>query len=155
MLNEKYKKESLEDLTWEHFHTAAMDTMLSGYTDVGLLGIPTGDDVVLYGFAGTVDGTFKRSNLVSLRNYCGTLEMLITDRNGNFLYYGRIDGMPAEDVIVENYRIFRHLRSLIRQETIPSFWETEITDDMVERYREKLAAASEIMADIVHEPDKK
>lgn len=139
-MNTLFYKENLNDITYDHFATAAFAAMAAEYANVGVLGIPTGDDIVVFGSEGKENGKFYRRSVVSLRNYCGTLEMLITDAKGRFLVYSKVDGLSAEDVVKELFRQFQAVKQLVETETEPSFRKKEIGKEIIRLWREKAAS---------------
>lgn len=49
----------------------------------------------------------QRRNLITVRNYNDDAELLITDANGTFLFYGRFDAsLGSEAISSEFWRIF-------------------------------------------------
>ena len=57
---------------------------------------------------------------VSFRNYCGTLELLITDANGNHIIYNKIDGLSRKELLDEYYHeimLVKHLTDTVKTKT--------------------------------------
>ncbi|MBS6954268.1 MAG: hypothetical protein KH230_13705 [Enterocloster asparagiformis] len=122
-MNENFKKDSLEDITYEHFEATACTAMTTGYKEIAPIGIPIGEDYLLYGTGNEV----KRESLITVRNYCGTLELLVTDKNGRLLVYSEINGLPPRETIQELYREFLVVKHLVDTETEPSFpWQMKL-----------------------------
>ena len=57
-MNTLFYKENLNDITYDHFATAAFAAMAAEYANVGVLGIPTGDDFLVFGSEGKENGKF-------------------------------------------------------------------------------------------------
>lgn len=132
-----FKKNTLEEITYDHFKLAAFATMTAGYTQIAPIGIPSGDDVCLYGESGADEhGHFYRKSLITLRNYNGSLELLVTNKSGHFLLYSQLDGLPAEQTIQELYRQFLSVKSLVDTDCNPSFPKGKITDEMIREYKD-------------------
>lgn len=106
--NYAFKKDNLEDITIEDFKLAICAAMNSGINHVAPLGC-SGDDFLLYGrfipYEESEDGNWHRESMVTIRNYCGTPELLVTDKEGNFLFYGKMFG-ELDFVASEYFRIF-------------------------------------------------
>ena len=138
-MNTMFYKENLSDITLDHFTAAAFAAMAAEYADIGLLGIPTGEDVLLFGSEGRENGKYYRRSVVSLRNYCGTLEMLVTDAKGRFLVYSKVDGLSPEETVQELFRQFQTVKHLVETETEPSFRKREISDELFRIWCDKAA----------------
>lgn len=99
MHNYAFVKENLDDITLEYFKMVAITCMNSGINSICPFGC-SGDNFMLYGkfikAEESEDGNWHRKSMVSLRNYFGSLEMLVTDKKGRFLVYSKVDGMSVE-----------------------------------------------------------
>ena len=109
MYNYKLKKENIEELTKELFKEGIYLAYEGGINDIAPLG-ECGDDIILHGKE--APGRFE---LVSLRNYCGDCQLLITDQEGHFLFYGRFDVDLGLDFMLDRYwDIFQKVKSKIK-----------------------------------------
>lgn len=95
--NKELHKKNISEITEELFKEAIFLCYKGGITSRAPLGF-SGDDILLLGKA---EG--GRKGLVSIRNYCGDAEMLITDMDGKFLFYGRYDIDLGVDFVVSQY----------------------------------------------------
>lgn len=123
-----YNKELLQNdlsmVTKELIQQAIFLCYKDGITSRAPLGY-SGDTIVLHG---ETDG--RRSSQVSIRNYCGDAELLIIDKHGNFLFYGRFAITIGADIVVEQYwNIFNLLKKYINSCTgsAPDF--TKVIDN--------------------------
>lgn len=118
-------KEAIDELSLEHFIECAERAMDYGFTD-GWAVFPTGPSVyvlALDDYLGTLEISetsdwylpekAKPGTAISLRNYCGRLELLVTDRAGNHWLYNKINGLPAAEVIAEYWREIELLRPFL------------------------------------------
>ncbi len=111
MKTNEIKKESLAKITKKTFKDAVFMAYKGGITSLAPLGF-SGDTIILHG-----SETEKNSRVsqVSIRNYSGDAELLITDAAGNFLFYGRFRVDLGLDFLVEQYwQIFKHLKPKIK-----------------------------------------
>ena len=94
--------------------------MCSEITNIAPLGF-SGDDFILFGrfieASESKDGKWHMESMVTLRNYCGGLEMLVTDKKGNFLVHSNVDGMSQDEVVEELYREFLSVKHLVMKTT--------------------------------------
>ena len=135
--------DSLSELTPDLFSAASVACMCAGFSEISIAGFATGDDFILYGrhISGeeSEDGRFHRESIVQLRNYCGSLEMLVTDKAGLFLTYTKIDGGDPNEVIGRMYRLFEECKPYIDEKVEHSFTESEITGELVRKWRARIA----------------
>lgn len=117
----EYKKENLNDITFEYMKDMATMTMNSGINNFAIIGC-SGDTYFLYG-----EG---RKSQVSFRNYCGSLELLITDKNGNFIIYNKLDGLSFDDLIIEYYKQFLSVKHLINTKIKKTFGDDWFNEDV-------------------------
>lgn len=111
MNNYSVKKDKLSQINLELFKEAIFACYKDGVTSVAPLGF-SGDTVVLY--EGNRTEKNGRVSQVSIRNYCGSAELLITDPIGGFLFYGRFDIDLGVDFLAKHYyRIFRLVKKNI------------------------------------------
>ena len=109
------KKSSLDEITLDTIKEGIFEAYKGGITSVAPLG-RSGDTIILY--EGQREGDGGRVSQVSLRNYCGDVELLITSKNGSFLFYGRYDcRMGLQFVAKEYFRMFRKVKSKILKDT--------------------------------------
>lgn len=132
--NYAFTKENLSDITLQDFKTVMAVSLKSGINHIAPLGC-SGDDFNLYGrfisSSETTDGNWKRESCVSIRNYCGTPELLISDKTGNTLYYGRFYHMKLEDMAEEYFRIFNMLKDKINEPHNFKEFDTKIAEDSI------------------------
>lgn len=106
--NKQILKTSLDQITKETFKEAVFLCYKDGITSKAPLGW-SGDSIVLFGTE--EDG---RKSLVSIRNYCGNAELLITDMDGYFLFYGRFSiDLGIEFVVDQYWQIFNLVKDKI------------------------------------------
>lgn len=100
----------LDDITLDTFKDAMRKAIDAGHISIAPLGM-SGDTIILHG---TKTEKVSRYQQVSVRLYCGNPELLITNNNGSFLFYGRYDIRLGVDKVAEEYfRIFTLLKPLI------------------------------------------
>ena len=132
--NYAFVKENLESITLEDFKTVMAICLKSGINHIAPLGC-SGDDFALYGrfipSSETKDGNWKRESMVSIRNYCGTPELLISDKAGNTLFYGKFYHMDFEDMSKEYYRVFTMLKDKIGRKNNFKKLDLKILDDAI------------------------
>jgi len=124
--NYEMRKKQLGRLQINDFQNAILAAYKSGVTSKAPLGWSS-DTIVLHGQAEP-----SRISLVSIRNYCGDAELLITDKKGNFLFYGRLDiNLGVRRISLNYYDIFnsvyKHIRSELPQVTDSFKWYTNKT----------------------------
>lgn len=155
MYNYAFVKENLNDITLDYFKMVAITCMNSGIANIAPFGC-SGDHFIIYGkfidAKESKDEKWHRESMVSLRNYFGTLEMLVTDKKGRFLVYSKVDGMSVDEVIEELFREFCSVKHLITKTTKETFKdaleisnETELSEGfkMLEAYYLKLESEKE------------
>lgn len=99
MGNYKYAKSSLSEITKETFKEAIFLCYKDGITSLAPLGF-SGDTIILHG---SKSADVSRISQVSIRNYSGDAELLITDRKGHFLFYGRFSVDLGLDLLADQY----------------------------------------------------
>lgn len=116
MNNVQLKKESLQEITLEVMKIAVGTTYLSDHTSFAPLGC-SGDTFVLHQ-GESLEG-ISRPSKISLRKHNGDVELLITNKNGAFLFYGTYDTdlLGLEKVAEEYYRIFKKVEHLILEKS--------------------------------------
>ena len=144
--NTELRTKKLNKITYELFQKAIFLSYRDGITTMAPLGF-SGDDIVIYGESG--EG--GRKSIVSIRNYCGSAELLITDNKGNFLFYGRYDiRLGIEFLCKQYFKIFQLVKDEINGE-LPEkedFAKVKLNDnctlsegfEMMKAYQEKLKA---------------
>lgn len=126
MYNKELLKEKLENITKQTFKDAIYLCYKDGITSIAPLGF-SGDTIMLYGCE--CNG---RSSVVSIRNYCGNAELLITDKKGSFLFYGRYDISIGIEFVLEQYwKIFLMMYDMIETnlENISEFKNVKINSN--------------------------
>jgi len=102
------KKESIDEITKNTFKEAIFLSYKDGIKTIAPLGL-SGDDIVIFG-----KKKDNRKSIVSIRNYCGDAELLITDINGHFIFYGRYDIDMGIDFVCEQYwQMFNKVKNKI------------------------------------------
>jgi len=122
-------KENLYEITKETFKEAIFLAYKGGITSLAPLGF-SGDTIILHG---TKNEKTSRVSQVSIRNYSGDAELLITDREGHFLFYGRFRVDLGLDFLVEQYwTIFNSVKMSILKviERTSEFKDIEIHENV-------------------------
>jgi len=126
MYNKELHKTELSEITKELFKEAVFLSYKDGITSLAPFGF-SGDDILLFG--SEKDG---RKSVVSVRNYSGSTELLITDLKGRFLFYGRYLIDLGIDFVTDQYwNIFQLLKNKIEIEVekISDFKDVELSKD--------------------------
>jgi hypothetical protein len=125
MYNNELHKTNLNDITKKTFREAIFLCYEGGITSIAPLAF-SGDDILLFG------STQPRKSVVSIRNYCGDAELLITDTEGKFLFYGRycID-LGIENILNQYWKIFNLVKERIETKVIKTsdFENIKISDN--------------------------
>lgn len=140
--NRSIMKNTLDEINIDSFKEAIFLCYKDGITSVAPLGI-SGDTILLH----ATNGESRRSE-VSIRNYCGDAELLITDAKGNFIFYGRFHcSVGVESLAFEYFRIFTKVKDRIIGElpNRPNFSNCNISEsatisqgfEMLQAYQEK------------------
>jgi len=140
--NRQIIKNSLDEITVDSFKEAIFLCYKGGITSVAPLGF-SGDTILLF----AQDGKGRVSH-VSIRNYGGDPELLITDPAGRFIFYGRFDvSLQVEKLAFEYFRIFTKVKDMILTELPkrPEFADVSISENvsfsegfrMLQAYEEK------------------
>ena len=107
---------NLDSLTEKDFKDSIAKCLNMDMTTVAPLGASS-DEINLNGFHGKIDGKWHRISLIQMRNYCGSPELLITDKAGNFLFYGQMDAHLDIDLIANfYYSIFKAVKLYITED---------------------------------------
>lgn len=146
-MNELFKVDKLDDLTREHFSMACVAAMTEEEELRGLLGVPCGDDYLLW--AG--EGSAK----VEVRNWSRMLTLFIVSKNGTWLTSDHIDGMGAEAVIDEAYRRFTVAKPYIEHELEKAFTPVKLKEGAVKSWTENVEAYARKVKDFVKKCDRK
>ena len=111
-------KEDINDITLEDFKSAMAICINKGVNHIAPLGC-SGDTYYLHGkfipSSESKDGYWKRQSVVTVRNYCGSPELLISDKAGHTLYYGKYYHMEFDEMANEYYRVFNLLKHKINK----------------------------------------
>ena len=114
---------SLDQVTEELILKAIKLALQIGITHTAPLGA-SGDDIILHGLSdyGTLSSK-GRVSLIQVRKYNSDVELLVTDKNGGFLFYGKYDAdLGVEFVAYEYNRIIKMLGNrILGQPTFPGF----------------------------------
>lgn len=109
--NYDIKKKKLSEITRATFKEAIELAYKEGITSVAPLGC-SGDTIIIH--QGEGNNTTSRQSQVSIRNYGGDAELLITDMDGNFLFYGRFRIDHGKTFVINQYwRIFNLVKDKI------------------------------------------
>lgn len=112
MDNHALQVKTLKEITLQSFIDAISISLGAGVSSVAPLGF-SGDTFILHE-AERKEGR-SRSEQVSIRMYSGSPELLITDKKGRFLFYGRYDGGMGIDFLAKQYySIFRKVKKYIK-----------------------------------------
>jgi len=125
MTNTEIYKLNLNDIDLQLIKNAIFLCYRDHITSRAPLGF-AGDTILLFG-----SETPKRKSVVSIRNYSGYAELLITDSKGNFLFYGRYDiNLGVEFIAEQYYNIFCLVKDKIELEleNIPQFQDIDNHD---------------------------
>jgi len=101
----------MDELTLKDFKEA-VDTAINGQiTNIAPFGV-SGDDIVLSGTRSN-----GRVSLVSVRKYCDSIELLITDVNGVFLTYQKYYiPFGVEYIANKFYEIWHEMKEFIKRD---------------------------------------
>jgi len=103
-------KTDLSLITQRVFEEAIFLAYAGGISTTAPLGF-SGDTVLLHGES---TPEVSRRSMVSVRNYSGDAELLITDAAGKFLFYGRLSiDFGVEEVAAFYWNTFQAVRSQI------------------------------------------
>ena len=125
--NYAFVKDNVNDITLEDFKTAMAVCIKSGISHIAPLGC-SGDNFCLYGKFLSAEETrdgWRRQSIVSVRNYCGSPEVLISNKSGKTLYYGKYYYIGFDEMANEYFRIFTMLKDKIDEDGV-DFEELEI-----------------------------
>lgn len=125
-MNTELLQSELSGVTKDLFKQGIFLAYKGGITSVAPLG-RSGDTILLHG-----SDSGGRKSQVSLRNYGGDIELLITDVSGRFLFYGRYHISMGIDFVLDQYwSIFELTKPQILSEIPdrPSFANIKIADD--------------------------
>jgi hypothetical protein len=100
----------IKKLKYIDFYNAVSRCVNGKITSIAPLGM-AGDAIILSG--GSSDKT-SRVSQVSVRLYCKSTELLLTDVNGSFIFYGKLDNsFGAAYIAKEWHRLYkRHKKDL-------------------------------------------
>lgn len=112
----KFHKDKIEEISKEFLKEVITYIMLAPITSIAPLGF-SGEDYYLYGrfikHTESEDRKWHRESIISLRKYCNCPELLITDKDGRFLFYGRYDVNDYEFIIDRFYEIIQLLKNKV------------------------------------------
>lgn len=92
--NYDHIKPDLDEITPEFILSMFDHVYMAGINSVKPLGM-SGDTFMIYGS--------PRVSSISLRNYCGDVELLICDSKGGFIFYGRFHIMVGPELVANMY----------------------------------------------------
>lgn len=124
--NKTLLKKDIDEITIQTFRDAVFLCYKIGITSIAPLGC-SGDTILLHG-----DEENGRESVVSIRNYSGDAELLITDKQGKFLFYGIFSIDLNVDFVVNQYwAIFQILKNKINTdvENISEFKKLELLEN--------------------------
>lgn len=114
--NHEIRVSYLDKVTPDLFREAILLAYSGGITSIAPLG-QSGDTIILFDFPNKQERYGRpvgRPSQISVRNYCGDAELLITDAGGDFLFYGRFHiNLGFDFVVDEYYRIFEQVKDRI------------------------------------------
>lgn len=122
-------KQSLSEITKDAFKESIFLAYKGGVTSLAPLGF-SGDTIIIHG---TKTEKVSRVSQVSVRNYSGDAELLITDKVGHFLFHGRFRVDLGLDFVAEQYwQIFNKVKGDILNvvERTSEFKDIEIPNDV-------------------------
>ena len=125
-MNELFRVDSLDEITEEHFEMACVAAMSEQEELKGLLGVPCGDDYLLY--------LGKDKAMITVRNWSHMLSLHITSRSGIWLTCDHIEGMGVDGVIAEEYRRFLVAKPYINKKCDRAFKEVELSEGSPARW---------------------
>ncbi|WP_130736901.1 hypothetical protein [Flavobacterium sp. J27] len=117
MYNTTLKVENLNQITPALIKKAILLTKGIGITSKALLG-SSGDTIILFSRQ-SYAFDISRPSQISVRLYNKDVELLITNRDGDFLFYGRYSYQLGIDFIASEYfRIFKKIgkRNILQNE---------------------------------------
>lgn len=126
--NKSIMVNSLNKVTKKLFKEAIYLAYKGGITSVAPLGF-SGDTILLYAKNGE-----SRKSQISIRNYGNDAELLITDNDGSFIFYGRFHISNGIGFVLDQYwNIFKSVRDKIETKIKerPDFANLEITNKAI------------------------
>ena len=129
MDNYSMVKENLYEITKETFKEAIFLAYKGGITSLAPFGF-SGDTIIIHG---SKSEKTSRVSQVSVRNYSGDAELLITDKEGHFLFLGRYRVDLGLDFLAEQYwSIFNNVKMSILKvvERTSEFKDIEIPENV-------------------------
>lgn len=112
----KFSQNNIDSITKELLKEVIAYVILAPITSIAPLGF-SGSDYYLYGkfieSTKSDDGDWHRQSIVSIRNYNGCPELLITDKNGRFLFYGEYDVNDYDFIVDRFYETIQLLKNKI------------------------------------------
>ena len=106
-------KTDLSQITKKDFEDAIFLSYRDGITSIAPLGF-SGDTIYIFG-----SNQEENDSRISIRNYCGNAELLIANKKGSFLFYGRFDcRIGIEFLASEYFRIFNLVSKLIESDDL-------------------------------------
>lgn len=112
-MNTEHKKENLDDITFELFKEVIAECLNAGLSTFKPLGA-AGDDFILHSIE---DPTSKvwRNRQLSIRLHNDTVEMLLTNHKGSFMYHGKFNkSFGVEFIAFRFYNTFTELKSYLQ-----------------------------------------
>lgn len=127
-MNEIFKVDSIAEITKEHFTMACVAAMAQEEELKGMLGVPCGDDFLLYSGPG--------KSIVEVRNWSHMLSLHVVSKSGKWIVSSHIEGMGAEGVIEEAWRQFESARPYIKTEARRAFTHMVLAEGACARWLE-------------------
>lgn len=105
-MNKTFLKQNLDELTIEFLKYVIEFSYSQGHNSYAPYGC-SGDDFLLYGES--------RKREISLRLHSGDVKLLVTDRVGNFLFYGGFDTsfLPITFISEQYFNIIQNVQYLL------------------------------------------
>ena len=119
-MNTEFKKQNLSEITLEVFKEALQACLDAGLTNHAPLG-SSGEHLQLYSRYNPSKSPIgvSRDRELSIRLHNGTLELLLTDRYGRFMFYGKYSKiLGIEFIAKEFYRVFKELERFLIPDSV-------------------------------------
>lgn len=109
--NNEMIQTNLDEINLKVIKKAILLSYRDGITQKAPLG-SSGDDIILFGQAFP-----NRVSLVSIRSYNNSPQMLITDKNGRFIFYGTYHiGLGIDFIVKQFMQVFKLVKFDIQSE---------------------------------------
>lgn len=119
-MNILFQKQNLSDIDLNLFQEVLTECLSQGHSGFAPLGA-SGDDFILYTQYNPSEKPSRvtRDRQLSIRLHNSTPEMLITDRDGRFIFYGKFHKtLGVEFISNEFFRLFKELKGFLAPDSI-------------------------------------